>query len=102
MERTDRYTIPETHPALVGHFPDNPVVPGVVILDCVKQSVLQLTERGTVVGFPSVKFIVPLKPNQSFLVTLACKDREALSFECHHNDRLLCKGQITLNRVEMV
>jgi 3-hydroxymyristoyl/3-hydroxydecanoyl-(acyl carrier protein) dehydratase len=27
------FIISSTHPALDGHFPDNPVVPGVVILD---------------------------------------------------------------------
>ncbi|MEZ5592806.1 MAG: hypothetical protein R3F53_19725 [Gammaproteobacteria bacterium] len=31
------------HPSLAGHFPSNPIVPGVVILDEVMQAVQQAT-----------------------------------------------------------
>jgi 3-hydroxymyristoyl/3-hydroxydecanoyl-(acyl carrier protein) dehydratase len=60
---TEKFHIAATHPALPGHFPDRPVVPGVILLDRVVAVVERI--RGLrVVGFPQVKFLQPLLPGQ--------------------------------------
>ena len=41
-----RFTIPDDHPSLPGHFPGHPVVPGVVLLDRVLQAIEQVTASG--------------------------------------------------------
>lgn len=51
------------HPALEGHFPGHPIVPGVVILDHVITAFRK--DRGcscTIHKIPSVKFLSPLEP----------------------------------------
>jgi len=51
------------HPALEGHFPGHPIVPGVVILDHVIAAFNK--ERGSsfkINKIPSVKFLSPLEP----------------------------------------
>ena len=55
--------IPATHPALPGHFPGNPLVPGVVLLDAVLAQV-RARRPGTVTSLPSVKFLSPVKPEE--------------------------------------
>lgn len=52
------------HPALPGHFPGDPVVPGVVLLDCIAAAIERA--HGTrLARIDSVKFLAPLKPDES-------------------------------------
>jgi acyl-coenzyme A synthetase/AMP-(fatty) acid ligase len=55
--------IPADHPSLAGHFPGNPLVPGVVLLDAV---LAYIKERrlGVVQSLPSVKFLAPVRPGE--------------------------------------
>lgn len=51
------------HPALPGHFPGRPVVPGVVILDEVIRAAERCLGRPLhVTGLPAAKFLSPLLP----------------------------------------
>ena len=52
-----------SHPSLKGHFPGQPIVPGVVILDEMIKAFRK--ERGhhcKIQKIPSVKFLLPLEP----------------------------------------
>lgn len=65
------------HPALAGHFPGNPVVPGVVLLDRVAAA-LERWRGLRVAGFPQVKFARPLLPAQD--AELVLEDAGASGF----------------------
>ena len=57
-ERT--LTINSDHPALPGHFPGHPVVPGVIVLEEVIQALREIHGQGVVVtGMPAVKLSCP-------------------------------------------
>ena len=56
------------HPALTGHFPGNPVVPGVVVLERVAAALR--TWRGERVQKLDAKFVQPLLPNQAATIEL--------------------------------
>jgi 3-hydroxymyristoyl/3-hydroxydecanoyl-(acyl carrier protein) dehydratase len=57
------------HPSLPGHFPGNPVVPGVVLLDCVAAA-LERCGAGTLGRILAVKFLAPLLPEQDAELSL--------------------------------
>ena len=63
IAHSEKFHIAADHPALPGHFPDNPVVPGVVLLDRVAAAVERAWGQ-RVGGFPQVKFQRPLQPDQ--------------------------------------
>ena len=60
MSRT-HFHIDADHPALPGHFPGRPVVPGVVLLDRVAAAIERET-GARVAALVQVKFIAPLLP----------------------------------------
>ena len=63
-----RLCVAPGHPALPGHFPGNPLVPGVVVLERVAAALKAW--RGTVVGKLDVKFLQPLRPGEEATIAL--------------------------------
>lgn len=65
-----QFSIPADHPALPGHFPGKPVVPGVLILDRVLDAIQAQYGATQLLRLPQVKFLQPLLPEQSASVEL--------------------------------
>jgi len=85
-----------SHPALPGHFPGHPVVPGVVLLDVVIESLSRYAGGPVrVLGFPSVKFLAPLQPEQDFDVTFSNGRSGQAGFEVSRGDTRLVKGTVS-------
>ena len=55
-----RFVIQPGHPCLAGHFPGQPIVPGVVLLDEIAAA-LGITPA----GFASVRFSRPVRPGDA-------------------------------------
>jgi 3-hydroxymyristoyl/3-hydroxydecanoyl-(acyl carrier protein) dehydratase len=60
--------IDAAHPALAGHFPGDPVVPGVVVLERVAAALRAW--RGERVEKLDAKFLQPLRPDEDALIEL--------------------------------
>jgi 3-hydroxyacyl-[acyl-carrier-protein] dehydratase len=58
-----RFAIPADHPSLPGHFPGQPVVPGVVLLDRIAAAI-EAAGFPPLRRLPAVKFLAPLLPGQ--------------------------------------
>jgi 3-hydroxyacyl-[acyl-carrier-protein] dehydratase len=81
------------HPALAGHFPGNPVVPGVLILERVCRA-LQQSHGVTVAAVPVVKFQVPLHPDEPFAIRLEPAGAGRYSFRVVRGDTVVATGTI--------
>jgi len=58
------FRVPASHPALPGHFPGRPIVPGVLLLDHVIETLQQATGEGVAV-VREVKFRSALQPDEA-------------------------------------
>ena len=77
-----RRKVASDHPALVGHFPGNPIVPGVLILDEVLQAIKQWRGQLFLKSVVSVKFTSTLKPGNAFDINLSEDGSSHIEFEC--------------------
>ena len=84
------------HPSLPGHFPDAPLVPGVVILDEVIGALAEWRANSQLSGIPMVKFLAPLHPEQAFTIFLSLRNdhTEEVNFCCRSEDRVIVEGQL--------
>lgn len=87
--------IDEDHPSLAGHFPGQPVVPGVVILGEVLAAIRRI-ENGfpLLTGLPNVKFLVPLRPAVPLTIRVGPYQQEGRSFECLVDERMMSMGVV--------
>jgi 3-hydroxymyristoyl/3-hydroxydecanoyl-(acyl carrier protein) dehydratase len=91
-----RVVVPVDHPAIPGHFPGDPLVPGVVILDRVIEAAEDwLGYRLVVQELPQVKFLAPLRPGEHADVTLALSGF-MLSYRVNRGGTLISQGTLRL------
>ena len=95
MNRSEQRSIPADHPALAGHFPGDPIVPGVVLLEEIMQALAEAGGNYRLQGIPQVKFIAPLKPGQKFTVEWTLSTAGQVQFRCLFVDgRSIAQGQL--------
>ena len=89
--------IPAEHPSLPGHFPGQPLVPGVVILDQVIQALAEVVPGHRLAGVRSAKFVAPLLPGQRFEITLrVAPGEDSAEFVCQREGQRLALGRVLL------
>jgi 3-hydroxyacyl-[acyl-carrier-protein] dehydratase len=87
-----RLCIAPEHPALPGHFPGDPLVPGVVVLERVAAALKAW--RGTEVGRLDAKFVQPLRPGEEATIALD-DDGARVRFEVTRADGgVLARGML--------
>jgi 3-hydroxyacyl-[acyl-carrier-protein] dehydratase len=67
MSVVGRFVVPAGHPSLPGHFPGQPIVPGVVLLDHVLD--LVLGPAGHATALRGVRFTAVVRPDETIEVT---------------------------------
>jgi 3-hydroxymyristoyl/3-hydroxydecanoyl-(acyl carrier protein) dehydratase len=93
-ERT--VSIGHDHPSLAGHFPGHPVVPGVVLLSEVIETLRRSSAMPSVAGLPMVKFSSPLKPGEAVTIQVDQDEAALVSFSCRVGTRLIASGVIDM------
>ena len=83
------------HPAYAGHFPGQPILPGVVILAEVLGAVTGASGRN--VGewsLASVKFLQPVTPGEALTLAHSATDRGGVRFEVLAGARVVASGML--------
>jgi len=87
------FSIEASHPALPGHFPGLPVVPGVVLLDRIIDAAARWLGAGVyVLSIQQVKFLRTLLPGETADVTLRFDGKRSLRFSIAHGQTAIASG----------
>ena len=89
---TTSVRIQANHPALPGHFPGQPIVPGVVLLDRVLIEAERWLQRSVrPASLPNAKFTAPLLPEQQAELQLKL-DGDELRFNLSRDGASIAQG----------
>lgn len=99
MNEAAGFTIDADHPALPGHFPGRPVVPGVVVLDRVLAAIEAAHGPLGALRLPQVKFVRPLLPGEAARIELetlatAADAAPRWRFRVLHDDATVATGEV--------
>lgn len=86
------FCVPQDHPTLAGHFPGNPLIPGVVLLDWAWQAaLLQLPQGSRLAGLPAAKFLAPVRAGDVLRFDIEVKG-SSLTFKVLANTQVAAQG----------
>lgn len=88
------FRIPESYPYFEGHFPDNPIVPGVVQVGWSLAAVRDLAEAENV-AITRYRFLEPILPGQSVSLKIEAKG-DRFACQTRVDGILVSKGTIRI------
>jgi len=98
LSQGGRFWVDADHPAFAGHFPGQPVLPGVALLAFVMRALDEtpaLLERlGAAVQINNVKFVSPVLPGTALHVQLQAQG-SGVGFEVQRDGLAVAKGLLT-------
>jgi len=87
---------PGDHPALPGHFPGNPIIPGAVLLSEATEAIAQdLAAPPGSIQVRSAKFLRPVRPGDRVLIRFDRDERDGIRFSCDVEGKPVLAGQMT-------
>lgn len=95
MNQITHWTVPSNHPAFAGHFPQMPILPGVVLLDMALHAMADAYQLDTRhYQIHSVKFLSPVRPGETLTFEHSLSNQGILSFSISVNERKVAIGKI--------
>lgn len=97
MNHETTLRIAASHPALPGHFPGQPIAPGVVLLDAVLSHAERWLGRPvSIAALSQAKFMSPLAPEQTARLRLSLNGAD-LKFSIVRDEAPIAQGTFRLN-----
>lgn len=91
-----RFTIPADHPALRGHFPGHPIVPGVVLLDHALHTIGAALGRSLdACKISSAKFLSPAAPGEVLDLAFETTASNTVRFTIRAGEREVASGVLS-------
>ena len=95
------FTVPADHPCLAGHFPAEPIVPAVLLLDLSCAELRRVAPQfGPLRELRMAKFIRPVRPGETVRVSfIPASAAGSLRFTCETDAGVAAQGQMSFGTV---
>jgi 3-hydroxymyristoyl/3-hydroxydecanoyl-(acyl carrier protein) dehydratase len=97
MTAAGTFVVDAAHPSLPGHFPGDPVVPGMLVLDAVLA--LAVPAGCEVAAVPLAKFVRPVSPGETVAVSASAAGADRVAFVARNGAGVVMQGSAELRRV---
>lgn len=88
------------HPAYAGHFPGQPILPGVVLLDEALFALAALQGVAATGQIKSAKFLSPVRPGESLRLDYSATAAGVFRFELKAAERVVASGVVAFTEVD--
>ena len=99
--------VPTDSPWFVGHFPGEPILPGIALVHMVKQAILKhaeaRNERIKLDTLRKIRFVQPVRPGETLSINISGEEsgEETLfSFKVANSENIVCSGLIIAQMIK--
>jgi 3-hydroxyacyl-[acyl-carrier-protein] dehydratase len=100
--------VPADSPWFSGHFPGEPILPGIALIHLVKQAIIQeALKKGDKLQLHAlrrVRFIQPVWPGETLSVSISAEDADEdvlFSFRVVKKENVVCTGLIAAKKIKV-
>jgi 3-hydroxyacyl-[acyl-carrier-protein] dehydratase len=93
--------VPTDSPWFLGHFPGEPILPGIALIDLAQQAIIQaaavIGEKITLETLKRVRFTQPVRPGDSLKLNVVSEEvsgKTFFNFKIAHEENIVCSGLI--------
>jgi len=97
--------VPADSPWFLGHFPNEPILPGIALINMAQQAIIEdAALKGEEIIFEALKrvrFTQPVRPGESLKVNITCEEADAetlFTFKVAHEENIVCSGMIAAKK----
>jgi 3-hydroxymyristoyl/3-hydroxydecanoyl-(acyl carrier protein) dehydratase len=99
--------VPTDSPWFVGHFPGEPILPGIALIHMAEQAIIRHTEKRSeqvkLSALRRVRFTQPVKPGENLSLNISGEElgNETLfSFKVANSENIVCSGLIIAQKIK--
>jgi len=99
--------VPTDSPWFLGHFPGEPILPGIALVHMVKQAILKhaeaRNERIKLDTLRKIRFVQPVRPGETLSINISGEEsgEETLfSFKVANSENIVCSGLIIAQMIK--
>jgi 3-hydroxyacyl-[acyl-carrier-protein] dehydratase len=99
--------VPVDSPWFQGHFPSEPILPGIALVHMAEQAILKYAEtkkeRIKFAALRRVRFVQPVRPGDALSLNISSEDtgKETLfSFKVTNKENIVCSGLIIAKKIK--
>ena len=99
--------VPTDSPWFVGHFPGEPILPGIALIHMAEQAIIRHTEKRseqvTLSTLRRVRFTQPVRPGETLSLNISgeeVSEETLFSFKVANKENIVCSGLIIAQKIK--